>query len=178
MSNVLQETAISILSTVAPTLATALGGPLAGVAVNSLIEALDLPSNSTKEDVLQTISNSSPETLLRLKEVESNFKVKMKELEIDILELDIQDKKSARDREVSLSDNTNRILAFLIVALYIGIQLWLVSGHILPQEMREIVMRALGTLDAIMGMVFSYYFGSSLGSKEKTNQLEKILNAR
>ena len=57
-------------------------------------------------------------------------------------------------------------------------QAWLASGYILPQEMREIVMRALGTLDAIMGMIFSYYFGSSLGSKEKTTQIEKMINGR
>ena len=178
MSNSLLEAAKSILSTVAPTLATALGGPLAGMAVTSIIGALGIPNNSTEEDVLRAITGASPDTLLKLKEVENNFKLQMKQLEIDVVELETKDKDSARNREIATHDNTNKILAYLIVALYIGMQAWLASGYILPQEMREIVMRALGTLDAIMGMIFSYYFGSSLGSKEKTTQIEKMINGR
>jgi uncharacterized protein (DUF849 family) len=178
MNSQLLEAAKAILSTVAPTLATALGGPMAGVAVTSIIKALDIKEDSTEEEVLKAISTASPESLLKLKEMEHDFKAKMKQLEVDVMALEIKDKENSRKREIETSDKTNRILAYLIVALYIAMQLWLVSGNILPQEMREIVMRALGTLDAIMGMVFSYYFGSSLGSKEKTYQIENMINDR
>lgn len=168
----------SILSTVAPTVASALGGPLSGMAVKSIIQALGLSPDTPQEDVLKEVTNSSPETLLKLKELENSFSAQMKQLEIDLKKLETDDRNSARNREIQVKDNTTKYLAFLIVFLYAAIQIWLVSGQVLPAEMREIVMRALGTLDAIISMIFGYYFGSSIGSAQKTTQIQSMIEAK
>lgn len=52
------------------------------------------------------------------------------------------------------------LLAIVIVGLY-GIVQWHLLTNSIPQDMREIVMRALGTLDASVGLVLGFYFGSS-----------------
>ncbi len=159
----LLKSAKLILGTVAPTLASALGGPLAGMAVRGITEVLGLAPDTPEEKVYAEISNASPETLLKLKELDSNFKIQMKKLEIDLVSLGNSDRDSARNREINIKDYTNKILAFIIVALYCSIQLWLVfSGQTFPSEMREIIMRTFGTLDALIGLVFGYYFGSSV----------------
>ena len=67
-----------------------------------------------------------------------------------------------RKREIETKDVTTKVLAYLICILYVGVQLFLLT-HVIDDSMREMVMRALGTLDAILGLVFSYYFGSSVG---------------
>ena len=100
----------------------------------------------------------------------------MKKLEIDVIALDNNDRDSARSREINTKDNTNKYLAYSILLVYAFIQIWLVvSGQTLPAEMREIIMRTLGTLDAIIGVIFSYYFGSSSGSFMKTKQIDALI---
>jgi hypothetical protein len=46
-------------------------------------------------------------------------------------------------------------------------------SHIVPQEMREIVLRSMGTLDMALGLVLGYYFGSSAGSARKDMVIDK-----
>jgi|APGre2960657505_1045072.scaffolds.fasta_scaffold15568_2 hypothetical protein len=171
----LLKTAKSILGTIAPTLASALGGPLAGMAVKSIADVLGL-SNDKPEEVYNEIINANPETLLKLKELETNFKIQMKKLEVDVLSLENNDRDSARNREINTKDNTNKYLAYIVITLYCVIQLGLVfSGIDIPSEMREIIIRAFGTLDAIIGMIFGYYFGSSNGSFMKTKQIHALI---
>jgi hypothetical protein len=40
---------------------------------------------------------------------------------------------------------------------------------------KDILVYVLGALTAISTQVISYYFGSSIGSKEKSAQLDKVL---
>ena len=167
------KAAKGILGAVAPTVATALGGPMAGMAVRAIVTALGLPEDTTQDEAMTAIANASPEQLGKLKEIDNNFKLEMRKLEIDLERIAMEDRNSARQRESVVKDNTPRTLAYLITILYIGIQVFLVSSSI-HEDMREIVMRALGTLDAILGLVFGYYFGSSVGSKEKQKQLDEM----
>jgi hypothetical protein len=44
---------------------------------------------------------------------------------------------------------------------------WYILTHIVPPDMRDIVLRSMGTLDMFLGMVLTYYFGSSAGSAKK-----------
>jgi hypothetical protein len=172
----LLRAAKNILGTVAPTIATALGGPLAGMAVRSLAGVLGLSEDTPEDKVYEKIAKANPETLLKLKELETNFKLQMKQLEIDVISLDTNDRSNARSREINTQDNTNKYLAYFILIVYAFIQIWLVvSGQTLPAEMREIIMRTLGTLDAIIGVIFSYYFGSSNGSFMKTKQIDVLI---
>ena len=82
-----------IISSVAPTLATALGGPLAGTATKYLTSALLDDKDQDLEDV---ILSASPEKLAQIKEIEAKFKTDMKKLDIDIESLAVDDRKSAR----------------------------------------------------------------------------------
>lgn len=161
LGDTLWNAAKGIVGTVAPTVATALLGPLGGMAVKEIGKALGLPEDASSEDVATAITNATPEQLLQLKALENDFKVKMKELDVDLVRISAADRDSARNREIQTKDWTPKILAFSITILYIAIQIFMISGTIIPQEMREMVMRALGTLDAILSLVFSYYFGSS-----------------
>jgi len=163
------EKAKDVLITVAPTIASAFGTPMAGVATKAVISALGLKKDSTEDDVGQAILAATPEQLLLLKKADQEFLVKMKELDIDLTKIVLGDKDSARRREVETKDSTTKVLAYIICTLYVGVQLFLLT-HVIEDEMKEMVMRALGTLDAILGLVFSYYFGSSIG--EVKNQIE------
>jgi hypothetical protein len=69
-----------ILSAVAPTIATALGGPFAGAAVAFLSSKLGVPV----EQVQQTVAGMGPADLVKLKEMDYEFQTKMAEIGIKI----------------------------------------------------------------------------------------------
>jgi hypothetical protein len=102
---------------------------------------------------------------VQLAEMEQQAKLKA-------LDLEFQDRKSAREREMAVKDWTPRVIAMFVLSVYAFIQ-WYVLTHIVAQEMREIVMRTLGTLDAIVGAIIYYYYGSSAGSAHKTQIIDK-----
>lgn len=166
----------SILASIAPTVASALGGPLAGTAVNALIGVLGLPGDSTHADVLKAVSVATPEQLLAIKAAEQDFLVQMKKLDVDIISIEQKNTEGARQREIVVQDYTPRILAGLVLGLYIAINYFIFSGHVLDDGMRDMALRSLGTLDASLGLVLAYYFGSSLGSSSKTEQISTLVD--
>lgn len=160
---------------IAPTVASALGGPLAGMATTAMISALGLAPDTSKDNLMKAISGATPETLLKLKEIEQQFVLDLKKLDVDVMKLQVDNTKDARAREVATKDWTPRLIAFLIVGLYIGVQAY-VLGYVIPEGSLNIVMRSLGTLDAALGLVLGYYFGSSVGSANKTDQITTMIN--
>ena len=52
------------------------------------------------------------------------------------------------------------MLALIVVVAWVGIQYTLLNTTV-PQEMRELVARVLGTLDGALMVILSYYFGAS-----------------
>jgi hypothetical protein len=164
-------TAKGLLTALAPTIATAIGGPFAGVATQKLIGALGLSTNTTQDELMSQIVTATPEQLLKLKEADQAFAVEMRKLDIDVMKLEVSDTDSARKREIATQDYTPRIIAALILGLYMFVQ-WFILGHVVESSMREIVLRSLGTLDAAVGLILGYYFGSSVGSRTKDTTIQ------
>lgn len=149
----------AIVKTVAPVLGTALGGPLGGMAVKAIGDALGL-SDATEEAISSAITGAKPEDLLKLKQADQQFAKDMKALDVDLVRIAAGDRDSARKREVDTKDWTPKILAFVIVVTWGGVQ-WYLLRHVIHEDMRELVMRVLGTLDASLMLVLAYYFGAS-----------------
>lgn len=160
--------ALNIVAQIAPTIATALGGPLAGAAAVALSEAVTGRKDSTEKDIATALLSNNTDILFKLKEADNAFKIRMRELDIDIVKLNMSDTDSARQREIKTGDVwTPRILGGVVIVGWFGLQ-WFLLTHVIPTEMREIVLRGLGTLDLAVGLVLGYYFGSSSGSAHKT----------
>lgn len=119
------------LKTVAPTVATALGGPLAGLAVEAIGSAFGW-TDATKEKVEAVLTKGqlSSEQLVQLKLAEQAMLEKERELGFKFAELEMRDRDSARRREVDSKDNTNRILAYTIVGSFVAM------GHCRPNQGR------------------------------------------
>lgn len=169
------KTAGGILATIAPTVASAMGGPLAGMATTALINGLGLAPDASHDQVMQAVAGATPEQLLKIKQIDAQLVLDLKKLDVDVLKIKTADTDSARNREIQTKDWTPRVLASLIVGLYIGVQI-AVFNVVIDPSMRDFVMRSMGTLDAALGLVLGYYFGSSTSSAAKTEQLSQIIN--
>jgi hypothetical protein len=162
----------AIVKTVAPGIASVFGTPLAGVAVKAVADAI-LPSDSPKtEEAIAAALQTQPELALKLKQADLEFKKSMAEAGIKLEEIAAQDRANARAREIATADYMPKLLAGVFTVGWFGIQ-WYLLAHVIPQEMREIIMRTLGTLDMTLGAIIYYYYGSSAGSDRKTEMLRK-----
>ena len=167
------EAAKGIVTTLAPTAATMLGGPLAGLATQKVISALGLAPEASANQIEAALVTATPEQLLELKKVDAELTKQLKSLDVDIMKLEASDIANARQREVATQDWTPRILATLVFTLYVTVTIFVWKGTV-DVSMREIALRSLGTLDAAVGLVLGYYFGSSIGSHKKDEQITNL----
>lgn len=186
-----KQLATSIAS-FAPTLATMLGGPLAGVAVSALASALGLKQGASGEDVTQAIQAGTvtPDQLVAIRTADLKHAEILGQQSIDLAKLnadheeafaktEADDRANARGREIAVKDNTPRILAYGVLFATVILEGYLVIRGIpkLDAQMAIIVGRVLGTFDTATALILGYYFGSSSGSASKTDTINKIAAA-
>lgn len=160
------------LKQIAPTAATLLGGPMAGMAVDMIGKALGM-TDATKEQVkdVLTAGTLNADQMAALKAADADLKIKIKELDIDLEKVHAGDRASARDMAAKTGDIwTPRIIAGIVFFVWAAVQYKVFSSTI-PDGMRELVARMLGTLDAVLMAVVYYYYGSSSGSAAKNQAL-------
>lgn len=163
------------VATIAPSLATALVPELglAGVAIRAIGQAFGL-TDATEQQVSEALAKASSADLLALNNADQLFQKEMTAIGVDLEKIAADDRANARDREIKTGDSwTPRILGGVVVVGYLAVQ-WYIMSHIIPQEMREIVLRSMGTLDMALGLVLGYYFGSSVGSARKDAVIGKL----
>lgn len=169
------ESLLSLVRTVAPSLASAVGGPLAGMAVRTISDALLGKPDGTEDELAQAAAKATPEQLLALKKAEQDFTVRMRELDIDLERISNEDRNSARNREVVTKDWTPRVLAGLITAGYFGVLFYMLRNGLPQHGGSEAMLVMLGTLGTAWGGVVAYYFGSSVGSKAKDEAMNNMV---
>lgn len=149
-----------LIGSIAPTIATALGGPVAGMAVKALSGALLGHEDGTEDDIKAALANPTADQLTALKKIDADFKIQMKSLDIDLERIAASDRDSARNMAIMTHDWTPRVLAVVVVVAW-GIVQWYLLHNVIDASMRELVARVLGTLDGALMLVLSYYFGSA-----------------
>jgi hypothetical protein len=159
-----------LLAQVAPTVATALGGPLAGLAVKTLYEAMFGHQDANESEVSAALMSATPEQLQKLKETDATFKLKMKELDIDLEKIAAGDRDSARNMQMHTNDWIPRAMAIMVTFGFFGILAWLLIRGV-PPSGSETLIYMLGALGTAWTGIVQFYFGSSAGSKAKTDAL-------
>jgi len=163
-----------IVGSVAPTLATALGGPLAGMATKAISSAVLGDEEGDKADIVAAIATGDTDVLVKLKAAENTFLTRMKELDIDLEKIAAGDRDSARRREIATKDNAPKILAAVIVTGFFVV-LGVIAFVELPPGAQQPVNILLGSLTALLIQVGNYYFGSSAGSSKKNEMMSRLL---
>lgn len=162
-----------ILGKLAPTAATLLGGPFAGLAVGAVVKALGLPTEATQEDIQATVEKGlSGEQLLALRLAEIDVQKHLEDNGIKLEEIAASDRDSARKREIEIKDNTPKVLAYSVTLGFFGTLTALMTGQV-TQVGHDVLLVMIGSLGTAWTGIIAYYFGSSAGSKSKTELLAK-----
>lgn len=104
--------------------------------------------------------------------------------EESIFQAEVDDRKSAREREaqIAVADTAPTLNKVITPILAVGVLVSTVllfggvlfGAGVLDPARKDIAMFVLGQLAGICTMVISYYFGSSSGSVQKTDYMEKL----
>ena len=163
------------LSKVAPMVGTAIGGPFGGMAASAALNLLDIaPEKGNEEKQLQKVIESmTPEQAIQLKMAEKNWEATMKELDLKEEDLHARDRDSARDMAVKTSITPQITLSALYTAGYfVVLYMFLVGDVTVADSMKAEFNLILGVLTAGQVQIMNFWFGSSSGSKEKTNKMK------
>lgn len=163
------------LKTLAPTVATALLGPLGGAAVSAVgaILGVSSPTQETIADIIKT-GQMTPEQISAIKQLELKYQDDERERGFKYADLAFRDRDSARKANVA-SNMQNKIFYLSLVLLVATLG---TEGYILfeglPTGLPDIIVgRILGLLDGVAMLVLGYWYGSSSGSAVKTELINK-----
>ncbi len=162
---------LKTLKTVAPTVAAALAGLLAGEAVAALI---GIVGGAGQEDLRKAIEGGrlTADQISQLRQLKLQFQENERERGFKYTELAFKDRDSARQANVGGGTQRHLFwLSVLLLLLCLGTEVaLLVLG--LPLGTSELVVgRVLGLLDAIAMTVLAYWHGTSSTSAIKTELL-------
>lgn len=162
-----------LVSTVAPWIGTALGGPLGGMAVEAAANALGL-STKTVDSVKQALSGATPEQMLALKNADQAFALQMQALGfkqlVDMETLAAGDRKDARGMQVSKPSPVPALLSVGVTLGYFGILIGMMLGW-LKVDNSQALLLMLGSLGTAWGAVMAFWFGTTRDSGRKTELL-------
>jgi len=153
---------LNILKGVAPTLATAVAGPLGGAAISAIANRLGV--GDSVEAVAKAIASDPAASQ------------KLQELELEYAKLDMANTADARkmNSEIQnstaaswMSKNIAYVIDIAIVSSTIGLTAMLMTSSV-PQENKELALMAFGSLVTLCGTVVNFHRGSSQGSKDKS----------
>lgn len=154
-----------LLRQIAPTIATALGGPVAGMAVRALSIGLLGRDDASASDLAEVLAAATPDQVTEIKRIDAEFQVKMKQLDIDLEALVVADRKSAREMQMALKTNLVPSMAVFILCSFVAVTVATLLGYTKVDSV--LAGTLIGYLSAKAEQVISFYFGSSNSSQNK-----------
>jgi hypothetical protein len=153
-----------LIGGIAPSIGTAMGGPLGGMAAQVLAGALGC--EPTPQAVEKAFETATPEQLAQIKKAEYDFEAKMAELEVDLYKLEVKDKQDARTHFAK--DWVAKSIGLIMVLFFCS---YIAMITIMPPEQNsmELINLVLGYMGGLVSAVISFYFGASSPDNTKDN---------
>ena len=146
----------TLIGGIAPTIGSAMGGPLGGMAGKVIADVLGCePTPASIEQAMQTVT---PDQLAEIKKAELAFESRMKELDVDLFALETADVQDAR--KYFSKDWTSKSIALIMILFFCA---YIAMITIMPPEQNsmELINLVLGYMGGLVSAVISFYFGSS-----------------
>jgi hypothetical protein len=152
---------------IAPTVASALGGPLAGIAVTALSKALGVAPHEVN-DMIQS-NKLTADQIAQVKLAEIELKQQEETLGLKFAELETEDRVSARNMQISQPSKLVPIIAISVILSFLITTVCTLAGWTHADSV--LAGTLIGYLSAKAEQVISFYFGSSHGSQKKDQMI-------
>ncbi len=151
---------------------------LAGAGMQKVVDAVLDKGTEVVEQKLGVTLTPGPDGKLSEEKLASIKEAAMKHEEF-MFEQEVKDRSSARQREVDIASNEHVPLINKVITPYLAISVvaasFILFGILIfvdvRPEAKDILIYILGVLSAAVTQILSYYFGSSQGSKDKSDLL-------
>ena len=156
------------LKMIAPTIATAIGGPFGTMAYGLIAHELGVSADEAKTTI--EAGKLTADQIASVQLAEIAIKAKAQELNLDFAKLTNDDRKSARDMQSTTKSLIPAVLAIAVTLGFFGILTGLMLGYF---KTSDALMLMLGSLGTAWTGIIAFYFGSSAGSQAKDDLLHK-----
>ena len=153
---------MSWIESIAPTIASCLGGPLAGLAVEAVSKAIGVDPSAVQDTI--NSGKLTADQIASIQSAEIALTAHAQEMNLDFEQLAVQDRKSARDMQTTTKSFIPPLLALIITLGFFGILVGMMTGKVTSSDALMLLLGSLGT--AWTGVI-SFYFGSSASSQNK-----------
>lgn len=167
-----------LLKSVAPTLAGVVGAavgvppPITAIAIKVLSEKLLHKPDATVEELETHINGMTPEALVQLRTIDTDFRIRMVALGYRLDELEVEDRKDARAMQVAALAQSDpfakRFIYYLAMfwSVVSVIYIFSVTFYPYPDEQEQIVYTVLGfLLGTAISTIFNFFFGTSFSER-------------
>lgn len=161
LTGLIESDILPIVAKSAPILASALGSPVAGLAISVIANAFGVKSDDVSK--LSDVLKSDPDTAFKLKQLELQHAEALANIAASNYETEIDDRKNARERQIKLNDHVPTIIAIAFLIIYAAIQFCAIYN---PSNADDIIS---ARVQDILVMIVSYYFGSSNKKTDEKN---------
>ena len=155
------------LKQIAPTIATCLGGPLAGLAVSALAKVFGVATDEV-QGMIES-NKLSADQIAQVKVAEIELKRQEQALGLNFEQLAVQDRVSARDMQSATRSKIPGILSIGITLGFFGILIAIMRDPMAATNQPLLIM--LGSLGTAWIAVVNFWFGSTASSQKKDQML-------
>ena len=155
------------LAKVAPGIATALGGPMAGVAVGMATKALGI-DDGDESALSAAVASGDPQVLLKLKNAENDFLKEMKALDVDVFKAEVDDRKDARQLAIKGGKYPQVVLSVLYTLGYFWTMYAVFAGDVtIADNLRELAGALIGIMSTAQMTIMRFWFGGLMQAPAK-----------
>lgn len=150
----------------APEIAMAVASGGATLPQLALKAVSDAVGEEIKDEVklAEVVKTASPELQLKLQQCNTAFKIRMKELNIELEVAEISDKQDARKNHKH--SKMPAVITFLMTGIVSGL-LWFLFDGVVPEGNKDILLILIGQASALWGASITYWVGTTRSSAEK-----------
>lgn len=159
-----------ILKTLAPTVASAVVGPLGGAAVAALGKVLCIDS-PTQDKIAKALTTGqlTPDQVYQLQTLDRQYQENERERGFRYADLAFKDRDSARQMQIATHSKMPAVLTIMVTIGFFGILTLLFFNP--EMKSNEIVMIMVGQLSTVWAGCVAFYTGTTFSSASKTAAL-------
>lgn len=151
------------ISKYAPLLGTVIGGAPGG-AIGSILAATFGTSDNPQE--LLAKINADPQAGIKLAEIESNYKVELQRIALQMTEVAAKDTANARASNIQSKSTMPEIISFVVMIGFF-LCIWVVVAYKQDSEDHDVLYMMFGSISSAFGCIMQYWFGNSASAKLK-----------